>query len=244
MYATVYVLVNRRVNRATSGQDAGGTSEERRTRNSGEPHTEHLQASSGVTHRYTRYTGGTGRTRTELRSERTDREERRVHGEEPRSGRTDSREEHAANVEGPHASYADAIAGAVVHAIQNRLPPGTRGDPGFHFSSNRSRAHGATTFDFASDIRSTAKRPCYSPPSIFSNLRKRRKGKSAPAAKIVTYVRDVILLPMEFKNRNGEICIPRCGKRSLLGQAGLVGKVEICSDMSDEDVRREIWKFF
>lgn len=139
--------------------------------------------------------------------------------------------------------YANAIAGAVVHAIRNHLPPEAANNPD---SPNLQPTHspGVTAFDFASGIRNPPKRPRFSPPSLFDNVRKRKRGKKAQAVKVISYVRDVILLPMEFKKRDGEICIPRCGKRSLLGKAGLVGKLELSSDMSDEDVRREICEVF
>jgi hypothetical protein len=60
----------------------------------------------------------------------------------------------------------------------------------------------------------------------------------------VSYDRDVILLPKEFKGRGGDVSIPRSTKKNKLGQAGLVGKFELNSSMSDDDVRAEICQVF
>ena len=53
-----------------------------------------------------------------------------------------------------------------------------------------------------------------------------------------------MLLPTDFRNRYGEVIVPRRKKRSLLATAGLVGKVEIDSGMSQDDVHREICEVF
>ena len=45
-------------------------------------------------------------------------------------------------------------------------------------------------------------------------------------------------------SKNGDISIPRSGKRTKLGKAGLVGKIEIDSSVSDTDVRREMCQVF
>ena len=49
---------------------------------------------------------------------------------------------------------------------------------------------------------------------------------------------------MTFRSHTGDIAVPRTTKRSKLGQAGLVGKIEITSVMSDVDVRREVCEVF
>ena len=91
-----------------------------------------------------------------------------------------------------------------------------------------------TTYVRASDLStpSAQKRPKFTPPSLFENIRNRRgrRGGRGPP-KTTCYVRDVVLLPTDFKNRYGEVVIPRRKKRSLLSTAGLVGKLEINSGM-------------
>lgn len=55
------------------------------------------------------------------------------------------------------------------------------------------------------------------------------------------------MLPPHYKNSGdggGEVKIPRRGKRCLLGRAGLVGKIEFLSIMTELEVRREICEVF
>ncbi len=79
---------------------------------------------------------------------------------------------------------------------------------------------------------------------MFESVRNRRTSKQGQHSKLVSYIRDIILLPMKFKSPNGDISIPRIIKRNKLGKAGLVGKIEIDSMMADTDVRREIYEVF
>lgn len=58
------------------------------------------------------------------------------------------------------------------------------------------------------------------------------------------HVRDIVLLPEEFRSENGSICIPRSTRREKLGKAGLVGKIEITSSMTEDEVRSEICEVF
>lgn len=113
----------------------------------------------------------------------------------------------------------------------------------------------ASSFQQASSVRqqSRHKRPrlTFEPPSLFESVRRRRSAISrqiprseASFSKTVNYSRDIILLPAEYKNSSGDVTIPRSGKRSLLGRAGLIGKVEIDSFMTDLDVRKEICEVF
>ena len=78
---------------------------------------------------------------------------------------------------------------------------------------------------------------------MFENVRSRRK-KPTNLPRVVHYDRDIILLPQEFKQPSGDIQIPRSGKRNKLGQAGLVGKMDLNSLMTEEEVRREICEVF
>lgn len=135
--------------------------------------------------------------------------------------------------------YANAIAGAVATAIRGHLTPG--------ISSNTSSERTGPTFNLATDVRSVAKRPKFSPPSLFENTRRcksRKVNKYTTSPKMISYVRDVILLPMDYVNCDGEIYIPRCAKRNKLGKTGLIGKIEINSAMSDQHVREEICAVF
>ena len=127
---------------------------------------------------------------------------------------------------------AEVIAGAVANALRERLP---REGLASHsiLASRRER----NPYEMASDI----KRARFSPPSMFQAVRNRRKQKHGQASKVLSYVRDIILLPMEFRSRTGEISIPRSTRRSKLG---LVGKIEIDSSMTDQDVRKEICEVF
>lgn len=157
----------------------------------------------------------------------------------------------------------DVIVGAVASAIRQSLNtsvsqgPGisdqsVRSDPGEGGSSSSSSKVAATplqrptTYDRASDLSTPSqKRPKFTPPSLFENLRSRRGGRGKKAApKTTCYVRDIVLLPSEFRNRYSEITIPRRTKRSLLATAGLVGKIEIDSGMSQDDVHREICEVY
>ena len=117
----------------------------------------------------------------------------------------------------PSGRYAEAIAGAVANVLRERLPPVS--------------------------VPSPSARTKFSPPTLFQDVRSRR-GRKKQASKLVSYVRDIILLPMEFRSRDGEISIPRSSRRNKLGKAGLVGKIEIDSTMTDSDVRREVCEVF
>ena len=116
---------------------------------------------------------------------------------------------------------------------------------------------GPTTFEQAAGIRQV-KRPRFEPPSLFEAVRRGRHHRSGSStagrsrtkttenatSKTTLYARNIILLPPQYKSSNGEVLIPRRTKRSLLGQAGLVGKTEIASTMTELEVRREICEMF
>ena len=82
---------------------------------------------------------------------------------------------------------------------------------------------------------------------IPSAIRKRRKNmpeyKSTRPA--ICYIRDIMCLPRSYRNSDsGNVPIPRTEKRNSIAEAGLIGKVEFRSDMTDQEVRQEICKVF
>lgn len=70
-------------------------------------------------------------------------------------------------------------------------------------------------------------------------------GKAKKPKTISTWDRDIICLPKYFR-KPGENCIPypRGKLRTMLGSEGLIGKVHLTSDMTIEDVGREIRSTF
>ena len=146
-------------------------------------------------------------------------------------------------------------------ALNDSSVPGTVVATGVHNTSTGHRAsrsaqdrcespQEASSFQQASSIcqQSRHKRPriSFEPPSLFESVRRRRNiSKQSPSfSKTVHYSRDIVLLPAESKNKSGDVVIPRSGKRSLLGRAGLIGKIEIDSTMTDLEVRKEICEVF
>ena len=96
----------------------------------------------------------------------------------------------------------------------------------------------------------------FEPPSLFESVRRRRltasSGKQSGSKqsrpeviKVTTYTRDIFLLPHVYKSDPGKVFIPRGSHRSFLGRAaGLMGKIEINSAMSESDVRKEVCEVF
>lgn len=59
------------------------------------------------------------------------------------------------------------------------------------------------------------------------------------------YIRDIMCLPRSYRNvESGNVPIPRTERRNIIAEAGLIGKVEFRSDMTDQEVRQEICKVF
>ena len=147
----------------------------------------------------------------------------------------------------------DQIAGAVANAIRQSLTNRSASSVSPNSSSSSSLvanvgnstrpARPPTTFEQAVELR---KRPKFEPPSLFQNVRNRRSRKrdNSRSKPVSTYVRDIILLPKEFKCRDGDISIPRCSRRNKLGKTGLVGKIQINYDMTDTEIHREICEIF
>ena len=115
----------------------------------------------------------------------------------------------------------------------------------------------ASTYELASEIRQL-KRPRVTfepPPSLFESERRRRNSTGRNSRytasratetipKATPYSRNVILLPPQYNNSNGVVSIPRLKKRSVLGQCGLVGRVDLLSTMTELEVRREVCEIF
>ena len=80
----------------------------------------------------------------------------------------------------------------------------------------------------------------FSPPSLFKRARNIKKSSSKVAR---SYVRDIMCLPMEGR-KGSKVAIPRGEYRSNLIAAGLMGKVDISSSMTEFEVRSEICKVF
>lgn len=78
-------------------------------------------------------------------------------------------------------------------------------------------------------------------PSLFVN--KRRKFPGGHSSKTTRYIRDIVLLPREWVKDHQNVTIPRKERRKT-AQAGLIGKIEFDSDMSGEDVIKEVCRVF
>ena len=80
-----------------------------------------------------------------------------------------------------------------------------------------------------------------------SYLKRRRLEKVEDNVKkpcrITTWDRDIVCLP-NCCNRGNYICFPRGKYRASLGQAGLIGKVRLRSNMTVDDVEGEIRSAF
>ncbi|XP_019858212.1 PREDICTED: uncharacterized protein LOC109586463 [Amphimedon queenslandica] len=132
----------------------------------------------------------------------------------------------------------DALAGALVNVVRQSLRSGM--EP----STSQEATRPVTEFQRA------AKRPKLSPPSLFNSRQvhpyqsRKRKETARSTPKVTNYVRDIILLPDEFENETGSVCIPRSNNREMLGKAGLVGKIELSSDKTEDEVRTEICELF
>ena len=94
----------------------------------------------------------------------------------------------------------------------------------------------------------TASRPLF--PSAFNRPAKRGKrcaANTTPAGpRPSVYVRDIICLPSEHScgDEGGTILIPRGSSRARLAEAGLFGKIEFTSAMSENEIKSEICRAF
>lgn len=134
-----------------------------------------------------------------------------------------------------------------------------------HFSQSSDTTLPPSTYELAAGMRQH-KRPrlTFEPPSLFESERRGRNRRSYGSIsscgtagnsrsirratdtvqKAIQYSRNVMLLPPQYKSSNGEVLIPRQANRRMLGQAGLVGRVELLSTMTDLEVRQEICEVF
>lgn len=145
----------------------------------------------------------------------------------------------------------DDLTGAFVSAIKKTL----RAPQNSTASTSSSQVNTSTSQDDSSS-EPRKKHMKYNPPSIFESLRrdprlgkKLLKSGKTPKAKassirMTYYVRDIVLLPREFKGNNNNVSIPRSKKRTLLAQAGLVGKIEFNTGMNEADIREEVCEVF
>ena len=79
-------------------------------------------------------------------------------------------------------------------------------------------------------------------PSVFE---KKKQKKSSSSKKTTSfYVRDIEVIPREWGKDHSHVPIPRMEKRKILSDAGLLGKFEFNSDMSADDVSKEICTVF
>ena len=82
-------------------------------------------------------------------------------------------------------------------------------------------------------------------PSLFSGKRGRNQpGPKAKKAKTTTYDRDVVCLPNSYPSQVGRYVIPRRETRADLASKGLIGKLRLVSDMSEDDIFAEVRSVF
>jgi hypothetical protein len=80
---------------------------------------------------------------------------------------------------------------------------------------------------------------------MFSGRRGRNlSGPKAKKAKTTTYDRDVVCLPNSYPSQVGRYVIPRRETRADLASKGLIGKLRLVSDMTEEDIMEEIRSVF
>ena len=76
-------------------------------------------------------------------------------------------------------------------------------------------------------------------------MERRSRSQSAPKSKKnTTYDRDVVCLPKSYPSQDGRYVIPRRETRADLASKGLIGKLRLVSDMTEEDILSEIRSVF
>ena len=73
---------------------------------------------------------------------------------------------------------------------------------------------------------------------------KRRKFSGGRATKTMHYVRDIVCLPKKWSKNPRRVSIPRKERRNFLAESGLFGKIEFDSDMSADEVAKEVCRVF
>ena len=77
----------------------------------------------------------------------------------------------------------------------------------------------------------------------FISIVKKLSGKSKRLG--IQYDRDIILLPKSYAGKHSSIKIPRSGSaREFLSQNGLKGKIQLTSDITEEEIFAEIRSVF
>ena len=79
-------------------------------------------------------------------------------------------------------------------------------------------------------------------PSLFTKKRKRFAG--GRATKCSHYVRDILCLPKSWCDDPGQVVIPRGERRNKLAKNGLFGKISFTSDLSADDMSKEVCTVF
>ena len=62
--------------------------------------------------------------------------------------------------------------------------------------------------------------------------------------KLCSYDRDIVCLPFCYSSKHGKYAIPRSETRATLASSGLIGKVRLSSDMSQDQILTEIRSVF
>ena len=83
-------------------------------------------------------------------------------------------------------------------------------------------------------------------PSLFSRRRScsQQEGAKAKKSRTITYDLDVMCLPNSYPSKNGRYAIPRMEKRAELASQGLIGKLRLVSNMSEDDNMAEVRSVF
>lgn len=80
---------------------------------------------------------------------------------------------------------------------------------------------------------------------FLSSASKKRRGKKTKPQRIYTYDRDIICLPRSYLSKDGLVKIPRKKSvRDYLASNKLIGKIRLQSEMSEEDIMKEIRSVF
>ena len=82
-------------------------------------------------------------------------------------------------------------------------------------------------------------------PSSFLGARSRAQPQTqTKKVKLCSYDRDIVCLPFCYSSKHGKYAIPRSETRATLASSGLIGKVRLSSDMSQDQILTEIRSVF
>ena len=82
----------------------------------------------------------------------------------------------------------------------------------------------------------------FEPPTIFRSTKRGKKNVGTPRS--ISYVRDIMCLPLRSKSSDGKVIIPRGSRRAFLAENGLIGKIQFTSIMSSQEIEEEICQVF